>query len=221
MSRKKHEKIICPKCKNESEFVVWDSINTMIDPDMKKSVRNGQAFMFQCPQCNAIANIDYGFLYHQMEDQIIIQYVQDEEAFNKAYEVFTGESEISREFNTETIFDGYLKRIVVTQNQLREKLAIFDAGLDDRIIEMVKLVYISEMEQNHSELSVDEALMFTNDEGKHIIEFMFEGQGVAAVELDSEIYASVEARMKSRIPDIKEDDIVIDMDWAVNKLQVL
>lgn len=38
MSKNHIEKIVCPKCNTESDFVLWDSINTMLDPEMKAIV---------------------------------------------------------------------------------------------------------------------------------------------------------------------------------------
>lgn len=40
----RRETIICPKCGQESEFTIWRSINTMLDPEMKKVVRDKSAF---------------------------------------------------------------------------------------------------------------------------------------------------------------------------------
>ena len=47
--------ITCPKCGKESDFMILDSINTTLDPEMKDKVRTGEAFIFQCPKpCYAL-----------------------------------------------------------------------------------------------------------------------------------------------------------------------
>lgn len=65
-----HTKVIvtCPKCNKEHSIRIWRSINTTLDPEMKAAVRDRSAFLFECPSCGEKAYMDYGFLYHQMED---------------------------------------------------------------------------------------------------------------------------------------------------------
>ncbi|MBO4522897.1 MAG: CpXC domain-containing protein, partial [Methanomicrobium sp.] len=67
------EKITCPDCGAESDFVIWQSINTMIDPETKAKVLSGEIFRFKCPKCGSETNIMYDCLYHQMEDKLMIQ----------------------------------------------------------------------------------------------------------------------------------------------------
>lgn len=44
MSKHHMEKITCPSCHHEGDFEVWDSINTVLDPEMKEKVLK--------PDCN-------------------------------------------------------------------------------------------------------------------------------------------------------------------------
>lgn len=64
MSSHHIKKIICPNCKTESDFLLWDSINTSLDPEMKEKVRNGEAFKWKCPFCGNEAMVEYTTLYH-------------------------------------------------------------------------------------------------------------------------------------------------------------
>ena len=58
-------------------------------------------------------------------------YLVPESEVEKTYEMFYGENALA-DFRTEK----YLNRIVTSANQLVEKIKIFDAGKDDRIIEL-------------------------------------------------------------------------------------
>lgn len=51
MSKHMKEQITCPECGKKSDFLIWESINTTLDPEMKQAVRDGSAFMFKCPHC--------------------------------------------------------------------------------------------------------------------------------------------------------------------------
>ena len=73
MSKISEETIKCPKCGKESKFVMWSSINTVLDPEMKKKVLTGEIFKFKCNKCGCEARINYSSLYHQMEDSIMFR----------------------------------------------------------------------------------------------------------------------------------------------------
>ncbi|MDD6708201.1 CpXC domain-containing protein [Eubacterium pyruvativorans] len=79
MSRSKEVMLTCPECKQDSSFTIWESINTTLDPEMKQAVLDKSAFLFECPKCHKKTNEDYGFLYHQKEDNIMIHYANSDE----------------------------------------------------------------------------------------------------------------------------------------------
>lgn len=51
--------------------MIWESINTMLDSEMKDKVRTGEAFELHCPECWNVCNVNYVFLYRQMEEYIL------------------------------------------------------------------------------------------------------------------------------------------------------
>ena len=38
MSKHHMEKLTCPSCHHDGDFEVWDSINTVLDPEMKEKI---------------------------------------------------------------------------------------------------------------------------------------------------------------------------------------
>lgn len=46
MSSQKSEKITCPGCGKEHDFEMWNSLNTMLDPDMKEKLLSKEMFQF-------------------------------------------------------------------------------------------------------------------------------------------------------------------------------
>ena len=62
MSRYSTELIVCPKCGEESEFIMWSSVNTMLNPELKEKVRNNELFTFTCPSCGNTATVHYACL---------------------------------------------------------------------------------------------------------------------------------------------------------------
>ena len=79
MSKHHIEKVTCPSCHHEGDFEVWDSINTVLDPEMKEKVLNQSIFLYTCSNCGEIFRLNYPTLYHQMEDLIMIYLVPESE----------------------------------------------------------------------------------------------------------------------------------------------
>ena len=150
MSRHHIEKVTCPSCHHEGDFELWDSINTALDPEMKEKVLNQSIFLYTCPSCGETFRLNYPTLYHQMEDLVMIYLVPESEV-KKTYEMFYGENALF-DFRIEK----YLARIVTSPNQLVEKIQIFDAGKDDRIIELVKLLATDSILKNDPNKEFDE-----------------------------------------------------------------
>ncbi len=208
MSRAEMIKITCPKCQKESDFRIWDSINTQLDPELKSAVRDLSLFVFECPECGEKNSINYGFLYHQMEDNMMIHYANSEENVQELLELYTNEENEMMKM----MFDsGYLIRVVRSREVLLEKLAIFDAGLDDRIIEIIKLLYLVQLEERDN---VDN-VYFVKVGDERIIEFISDGRVLCHANLDQKFYSDIENDFIDKIPPINKGDIIIDFSWAL------
>ena len=210
--------LTCKECGKESEFTIWRSINTMLDPEMKKAVRDRSAFRFTCPHCGKSAQVDYGFLYHQMEDKTMIYYTQTDEEEKEIRGIISGNANMP--FFEDLQKDKYLNRIVRSMNQLLEKLAIFDAGLDDRIVEICKIFIVSEYTRQHPDSTKLQLLMFTDNEKNHIIQIMEGNKTGGYTKLTDEYYNLIRDKFSPRLNDIREDrEPVIDQAWALEFLK--
>ena len=77
-------------------------------------------------------------------------YLVSESEVEKTYEMFYGKNALF-DFRTKK----YLARIVTSPNQLIEKIQIFDAGKDDRIMELVKLLVADSLHENNPNKEFD------------------------------------------------------------------
>lgn len=218
MSKSRSITITCPECQKESEFVMWESINTMLDPEMKSAVRDRSAFLFTCPVCGAKSYVDYGFLYHQMEDQIMIHYAASDKDAEDIYDLVTGKT--MPDMMKEMVDSNYLIRIVRSQNQLREKLAIFDSGLDDRIIEIFKIFLLAKYQEDHPEGHETIELLYFADDGKHLIQILADNRPAGVSEIPLEFYERLKSDYNSKLPDIRKDEPFIDRQWAIETLKL-
>ena len=215
MSIHRTETITCPKCGKQIPFTIWQSVNTDIDPEMRDAVKDLSIFRFTCPNCGYTAPVNYDFLYHQMRDKIMIQYAESDEAVEKAKSMFSVEKMPDQMKNllSDIIKDNYLIRIVRSQNELREKIEIFDAGLDDRIMEIYKTFLLVNTSNQFSKAKKIEMFFFQAD-GKNLIQVLADGKSAGVAEINAEVYEGLQKDFLPLLPDIRKDDPVIDRDYA-------
>lgn len=163
MSRKVEEKIKCSQCGKAGTMQVWSSINSTIDPEVAQKIVDGSLFTYVCPKCKAKTQVFYGCLYHDMDKQFMIQLVPGEEAAEEAAEAFNKlkKQKMFREIDE----DGYVFRIVISQNELQEKVRIINDELDDRAVEVSKYIALMRLAAQ-GKVSVDsEAYYYELKEG--------------------------------------------------------
>lgn len=190
---------------------MWESINTALDPEMKSAVKDQSAFLFTCPTCGTQNYIDYGFLYHQMEDQIMIHYANSDEDEKEIYQFLYEDSD---KMIQELLKANYLIRIVRSQNELREKIFIFDEGLDDRIIEVYKLLVFVSIHDDHPEWN-DMKILFSAADGKRTFVVFVEGNLMGSVDYSDTIYNTLCEKHLTKLPDLRNDIPFIEVRRAM------
>lgn len=208
MSASENVEITCPRCGKTGSFTVWHSINTDTDPEMRDAVRDGSAFIFECRKCGHRIPVNYGFLYHQPDERMMLHYCPNDESVNECLTIYGKNGKMA-----EMQLDGYLTRIVRSINELREKLFIFDACLDDRVIEVMKLLYISEFDSTSPEAAVDRALCGIV-ENRLMIELVSKNRSVGTFEADMSLYDQIAELVDERCAVLREEEPIVDLNWA-------
>ncbi len=135
MAAKDTVRVTCPSCGESYEAPAYSVINATANPELKASVRSGELFVQHCPKCGAATLLKYPLLYIEPSENLIIWLSTDDAATEeKARQLFESSEELS----------GYTARLVSDVGSLIEKVNIFDAGLDDVIIELCKYVVCQE-----------------------------------------------------------------------------
>ena len=138
-------------------------------------------------------------------------YLVPESEVEKTYEMFYGENALA-DYRTEK----YLYRIVTSANQLVEKIQIFDAGKDDRVMELVKLLATDSILKNDPDIEFDE-LRFAVEDGTNLLVLINKGEVTGAVNIDNTYeFASSHYNDFKNLRD--DEDIVINQEWILNKL---
>ena len=107
-------------------------------------------------------------------------YLVPESEVKKTYEIFYEKNTLA-DYRTEK----YLYRIVTSANQLVEKIQIFDAGKDDRVMELVKLLATDSILKNDPDIEFDELRFAVDDDGTNILVIINKGEITGAVDIDN------------------------------------
>ena len=122
----------CRHCDKLYDAGIYTAIDVSSDPDLKEKVRDGSVFVFECPYCGTKSLYGGHLLYLDHEAK---------QFFSLIPEGFPGGSPVDLDGR----YAGYTTRLVRTPGELIEKIGIFDAGLDDAAVEMVKFVTAQDM----------------------------------------------------------------------------
>ena len=128
---------------------------------------------------------------------------------------------VHKKVTTDALFDfrtkKYLARIVTSPNQLVEKIQIFDAGKDDRIMELVKLLAADSILKNDPDTEFDELRFAVDNDGTNILIIINKSEITGAIDIDN-MYEFASSHCTD-FKDLRDDeDIVINREWILNKL---
>ena len=125
----------CSRCGSVRTVTTYDSINVRETPELKALVLDGSAFVWECPHCGARNLVRSQTLYHDPDEKLMVWLTFGSEALEeRVRSAYSGTEGLS----------GYTCRFVDDAGSLIEKVKIFDAGLDDVVMEMAK--YVTRME---------------------------------------------------------------------------
>jgi hypothetical protein len=211
MSSRQTVTIICPQCGQAGQFTVWSGVNVTLKPDLKSSLLDHSLNRVCCPQCQATFRVVPNLVYHDMAAQIMITVgpdpVSDVEPIDRSStdgrptdggstDGGPGTDATRKgvdEWARGAVGDGYRLRRVATMNDLVEKILIFDAHKDDRVIEIIKCVL--------SRSSPDAELFFNQceQESESEPQLVFERHGPEGFErltLPMEVYDDLAGKME-------------------------
>ncbi len=143
MSLNSSQQIKCPACGELQEMTIWDSITAKDSPDLKSDLLSGKINIFRCSSCSHYGLVPTPVLYHDEDKKLMISFTpcNDPALKIRLYENVCETSKASGELDS---FDEYNLRFVSEYNSLLEKILIFDANLNDKAIEVLKLLILSQ-----------------------------------------------------------------------------
>ncbi len=208
--------VSCPHCGKTVSFERLDHIDASKQPEMIRKVRNNEAFLFSCGHCRYRTHMDYSFLYSEPSSLFMIYYAADQEDYGEAWKLLTGQSE--KHGLDEEKLKGMKKRLVTSHEAFQEKLMIFDGGLDDRIIEIMKGIAYATLRQKQPELHPEKVRFDLGGDGNHYFRFEEQGKTVAAYAFERPMYEQIRTGLKEIVDRLSENQPVINAEWSAKAL---
>jgi hypothetical protein len=137
MSLMSHEKMTCPHCGKTFEFEYWASVNSEISPEQLEKVLDGSLFRLKCPHCGEETVCIYPILVNVMKPIPCFVRLTDEpeKEIPAAEEMYNPDAQMAEIMK---LAAPKRYRFVTTFPELREKIQLFQQGLDDRLVEIMK-----------------------------------------------------------------------------------
>jgi len=135
MSKAAPASLNCPFCGTAQEVILYDSVNVSVDPELKDAVLEQTINTFDCINCRKNVSVHKNLLYHDMDNKLLIYLLNQD-----------SEAEAASTGNIFSSFFAYNKmRSVCSLNHLKEKILIFENGLNDYIIEIIKCAFAEKL----------------------------------------------------------------------------
>lgn len=149
--------ICCPACVEMGQFTQYKKIDIAKDPSIREKIFSRELFKFKCPECGEEILVVYKTIYFDEENKHIICLVpeQTDEDYSKL------------------CLDGYTFRIVRTINNFVEKISMLEDGVDDRVIELYKLLFEEQFENERPNSNLVDVFYAGKDAEDDKLHFFF------------------------------------------------
>ena len=195
-------RVRCPACDHERECQLVQSINTRTEPAAKQRLLAGELNVLACP-CGRLSQLAATVLFHDPDADYWCQVCPGgEPAMAEGEAAFRVASASGTQ------------RLVPSLNALIEKVKLLDAGLDDRAIEMAKVLLLA----SRDDRDLDLVLLFDAVDGDTIRWVLFAPDSPRALASPLSAYTKLAARSSGR-PDTRE--LRIDRAWAIGAVRTM
>lgn len=200
--------IVCPVCHKRGNFPVFEMLDLVESSESTRSmVRSGKAFLFTCQSCGHKEPVTYPLsCFDDQHDAVITVLDTDNKVtdYKRIYKMYVSHGgDPSEKY-----------RICDSCQEMSEKLRIYDDNLDDRIIELIKMLIRSEIAEEVEDFDAIKCTYKCLSHGKMFFSVRFYGEK-EDVELPTSIYADVENTFNRLDDDAGlKNSFMINYTWA-------
>lgn len=168
MSTQMTEEISCPQCGAAVKTELWPGVDASQNPELRTRVLDETMFDWNCPECGYAARFLYPFLYHDPKRGFMVYLSPN--GGGCGCESADADSEFPQ-------LAGLTKRLVATPEALKEKILIFEAGLNDYAVELVKLALAGVLDKKYGKKTSAGYFCYAEEpENEIVFSFLLEGE---------------------------------------------
>ncbi len=193
-------------CDKVFDAEIADSADLDAEPDVEKQIESGDFMAVKCPQCGKRLTPEFPFRLSLKSGRGVLLLVPEKDR-----------ADLSRGKLDYQTADAY--RIAVGFPEMAEKLCILAAGLDDRVIEIMKY-YLLTGSMASGDQERDITLRWKGEEdGRHVFHVLGLKEGeIGVARLGREVYAKIAADIETRAGEDPFRDFCTPPWVSVNKV---
>ncbi len=196
-------KLVC-FCEHEFESEVADSVDLEKQPEARRAILDGDFQTIQCPGCGKALKPEFPVMVREPGRTLFFVPELDRSAYYRGklpYPV------------------GEVDRVAIGYDELVEKLRIEEAGLDDRVVEVLKY-YLLQKVLEHYEGEAEVRLLFSGLEPEGLV-FHLHGlrdKEVGVLKVSRQMADKAAQQLKEKLREEPFDQILAGPYVSVNKL---
>ena len=191
----------CPSCMWHSQIMSDTLILSEFETDLKAQLKEGHYFHTICPRCQTKIGYFHTCVYTDRQHGFVL-------LMKPRKEIKDADHLLYRK-------DAYIKRYLFSEDEIAEKMAILEADLDDRVIEILKVkLYLQAKKTKRLIMDIH---FYDYDVKSESIWFCVERQDtkdLLAVTLES--YQTIQ---KTLTPMKTDGFYAVDLEWAIAYLK--
>ncbi len=129
------KKVVCPKCSEKFPMKIYSCINNALEPELKAEILKETIFDTVCESCSYTSQMLYQMLYHDPQKNYCI--------------TFTPKAGVADTLVSTEELEDTTKRRVKSLAELKEKILVLDAKLNDVALEIAKVALCSMLEKQN------------------------------------------------------------------------
>lgn len=203
---------VCDHCHSTNEFDVTEYVNAQQNPQLKEKLIEGKLFLQHCHRCGSENIVVSSMLYEDDDLHYFVEMVPagDTETGKKLERKY-----LSKE--TQKNAGAYQKRVVHEPNDLLEKIAVFEEGLDDRVIEIMKLSAAAAI-LNHQKIDVSGMYFSPSEKGREF-DVLVKNEFYGTIPFQQKLYDQIRDSYLPLLNSHEASAALVDMDWALEVIR--
>ena len=196
--------IRCPHCMHKGKFRMTTLMDTHEDPDAAKKIMSGDCFSFTCSHCNAVQFLSYTCLYHDGSRKLLIGCADTQKDFERMVQQMNGEkTETKLDLAVSEWMKDCTSRITAGPAEFQESVLIHELGLDDRIIQIAKVLLLDEA-------GIDDPDAYFNTDGENYVITAYSDNQEINLSFDMKEYDMLVSAYHEQL----EEVLVCSQSWA-------